>query len=131
MWHEGLCRGSRFWWCFLIGTFHTSSKFRPHRLLGARAADLHAAVAAVDLRPSQGQTCRAGWELAPTLRAPHHRRRKASLDSGSQLYALLANRLRPAHAIERSTTYRFGMTANPVCPDGFSINIQAYRRVLL
>lgn len=46
--------------CFLIGAFHTSSKSRPHRLLGARAADLYAAVAAMALRPSQGHTCRAG-----------------------------------------------------------------------
>ncbi len=66
--------------CFLIGAFHTSSKFRPHRLLGARAADLHAAVAAMALRPSQGHTCRAGWEPAPTLRAPHHRRASGGLN---------------------------------------------------
>ena len=37
--------------------------------------------------------------------------------------AFLANRWRPAHAIERSTSHRFGMTAHPVCPGGFSIMI--------
>jgi hypothetical protein len=43
-----------------------------------------------------------------------------------QLYSLLTKRLRPAHAIERSTTQRFGMTANPVCPSGFSMT---FRRI--
>jgi len=38
-----------------------------------------------------------------------------------RLSAFLANRWRPAHAIERSTSHRFGMTAHPVCPGGFSI----------
>ena len=42
------------------------------------------------------------------------------------MYSLLANRWRPAHAIERSASHRFGMTAHPVCPGGFSMT---FRRI--
>ncbi len=39
-----------------------------------------------------------------------------------------SKRWRPIHAIERSATHRFGMTANPVCPGGCSMT---FRRIVV
>jgi hypothetical protein len=52
--------------------------------------------------------------------------KKGLHDSGLRLDAFFANRLRPAYAIERSASHRFGMTAPPVYPGGFSMT---FRRI--
>jgi hypothetical protein len=41
-------------------------------------------------------------------------------------YSLLAERLRPSQAIDRSTTQRCGMTAHPLCSRGFAMT---FRRI--